>query len=284
MLKRLHLSDLTFRQVLQKLPFAIVAGILLFFLFSAAFPAVIARYPHAEQHPDDALTGPSATYWLGTDQFGRDIYSRLIHGARVVILVGLGSVALAILFGIPLGLMAGYYGGVIDAVIMRVQDAILSFPVVLLALLIISSFGASTFNVILSIAFVYVPRFARLVRGSVMGLKDREYVLATRVAGASDRHLLFQAILPNVLGPIIVQATLGIAVAILIEAGLSYLGLGIQPPTPSWGNMLQQAQAYIYQAPWFVLSPGVMIFLAVLMFNLAGDWLREIVDPRLRTL
>jgi len=279
-----RLKALTFKRLLGKVPFAIVAGVLFFLFFSAAFPSLVARYPHAEQHSEDALQPPSAKYWLGTDQFGRDIYSRLIHGTRVVILVGLGSVALALLIGIPLGMAAGYYGGLIDAIIMRIQDAILSFPVVLLALLIIASFGASTLNVILSIAFVYVPRFARLVRGSVMALKDREYVLATQVAGASDRHLLFLAILPNVMGPIIVQATLGIAVAILIEAGLSYLGLGIQPPTPSWGNMLQHAKSYISNAPWYVLAPGVFIFLAVLMFNLAGDWLREIVDPRLRTL
>jgi peptide/nickel transport system permease protein len=278
------LRKVTLKRALEKAPFVIVAGVILFLFFSAAFPEVVARYPHAEQHPEDALQPPSAKYWLGTDQFGRDIYSRLIHGTRVVILVGLGSVALAVLIGIPLGLLAGYYGGLLDAAIMRIQDAILSFPVVLLALLIIATFGASTLNVILSIAFVYVPRFARLVRGSVMALKDREYVLATRVAGADDGRLLFLAILPNAMGPIVVQATLGVAVAILIEAGLSYLGLGIQPPTPSWGNMLQHAKNYISNAPWYVLSPGVMIFLAVLMFNLAGDWLREAIDPRLRTL
>jgi len=272
------------KRVLSELPFLIVLMIIGFFLFSAAFPSLFAPYSFKEQHPRDALQAPSARYWLGTDQFGRDIFSRLIYGSRVVMLVGLGSVFLASLVGVPLGLISGYYGGFIDAVIMRIQDALLSFPVVLLALLIIASFGASTLNVILTIAIVYVPRFARLVRGTVLSLKDREYVLASRAAGASDMRLLFLVILPNALAPIIVQATLGIAVAILIEAGLSYLGLGVQPPTPSWGIMLQHAQSYIYQAPWFVLAPGFMIFLAVLVFNLAGDRLREVVDPRLRTL
>jgi len=265
-------------------PMAIVAAVLFFFFFSAIFPDVVSPYSYREQHPKDALQPPSARYWLGTDQFGRDIFSRLIYGSRVVILVGLGSVALAMLVGVPLGLASGYYGGLLDAIVMRIQDAILSFPVVLLALLIIASFGASTLNVILAIAFVYVPRFARLVRGSVMALKSREYVMASRVAGATDTRILFVTILPNAVGPIIVQATLAIAVAILIEAGLSYLGLGVQPPTPSWGNMLQHAQSYIYQAPWFVLAPGFTIFLAVLAFNLAGDWLRERLDPRLRSL
>jgi peptide/nickel transport system permease protein len=202
----------------------------------------------------------------------------------VAILVGVGSVALAVLVGVPLGLIAGFYGGTLDAIIMRVQDALLSFPPVLLALLIIASLEASAINVVLTIALVYVPRFARLVRGSVLNLREREYVLASRAFGANDVRLMFLVILPNAVAPIIVQATLGIAVAILIESGLSYLGLGIQPPTASWGNMLQHAQSYIYRAPWFVLVPGGFIFVAVLAFNLAGDRLREIVDPRLRTL
>lgn len=272
------------KRIVSRLPMIVVAIGILFFLFAAAFPDVIAPYSYREQHARDALKPPSQQYWLGTDHLGRDIFSRLIHGTRVVILVGIGSVLLAILIGVPLGLISGYYGGVIDAIIMRLQDAILSFPVVLLALLIIATFGASTTKVILVIAFVYIPRFARLVRGSVMDLKNREYVWASQVAGASDARVLLLGILPNALGPIIVQTTLGIAVAILIEAGLSYLGLGVQPPTPSWGNMLQHAQSYIHRAPWFVVAPGIMIFLAVLMFNLAGDWLREILDPRLRSL
>ena len=277
-------NGLSLKRILSKLPMIIVAAALAFLFFSAAFPGLVSPYSYRKQHARDALKPPSKEYWLGTDQLGRDIFSRLMYGTRVVMLVGIGSVLLAILIGVPLGLISGYYGGMVDATIMRLQDAILSFPVILLALLIIASFGASTTNVILAIAFVYVPRFARLVRGSVMDLKNREYVWASQVAGASDARVLFLGILPNAIGPLIVQTTLGIAVAILIEAGLSYLGLGVQPPTPSWGNMLQHAQSHIYRAPWFVLAPGFMIFLAVLMFNLAGDWLREVLDPRMRSL
>jgi ABC-type dipeptide/oligopeptide/nickel transport system permease subunit len=193
-------------------------------------------------------------------------------------------VTLAILIGVPLGLISGYYGGAIDGIVMRVQDALLAFPAILMALLIIASFGASAINVVVTIGIIYIPRFARLVRGSVLDLKEREYVLASRAFGANDFRLLFLVILPNAVAPITVQATLAVAIAILIEAGLSYLGLGIQPPTASWGNMLQHAQNYLYQAPWFAMATGAFIFVAVLVFNLAGDRLREIVDPRLRTL
>lgn len=264
--------------------FLTILAIIAFFLLTTIVPGIFAPYPPHEQHAKDSLEPPSKRYWLGTDQFGRDIFSRVIFGGRVAIVVGVGSVTLAMLVGVPLGLISGYYGGPIDAIIMRIQDALLSFPPVLLALLIIASFGASAINVVLTIAIVYVPRFARLVRGSVLDLREREFVLASRAIGARDSRLLFRVILPNAVAPITVQATLGIAVAILIESGLSYLGLGIQPPTASWGNMLQHAQSHIYRAPWFVLAPGSFIFVAVLVFNLAGDRLREVVDPRLRTL
>ena len=264
--------------------FAIVLVVMIFFLLTIFIPGVLAPYSPYEQHPQDALQPPSRTYWLGTDQFGRDILSRLIYGGRVALLVGIGSVALATLVGVPLGLVSGYYGGPVDSVIMRVQDALLAFPAVLLALLIIASFGASAVNIVLTIAIVFIPRFARLVRGSVLALKEREFVLASRAIGAKDRRILSHAILPNTVAPITVQVTLGIAIAILIESGLSYLGLGIQPPTASWGNMLQHAHSYLYQAPWFVVATGAIIFAAVLVFNLAGDRLREIVDPRLRKL
>ena len=273
-----------FRRLTQHLFFGLILAVIAFFCLTALIPGLVAPFSPYEQHPQEALQPPSDNYWLGTDQFGRDILSRVIFGGRVAMLVGLGSVVLAMLVGVPLGLVSGYYGGSLDAIIMRVQDALLSFPPVILALLIIASFGASALNVVLTIALVYVPRFARLVRGSVLQLKEREYVIASRSFGATDSRLLFRVILPNAIAPIIVQATLGIAVAILIESGLSYLGLGIQPPTASWGNMLQHAQSYIYRAPWFVLAPGSFIFLAVLSINLAGDRLREIVDPRLRTL
>ncbi len=254
------------------------------FLLMALFPDLVAPYSPYAQHPQDALQPPSRRYILGTDQFGRDIFSRVVFGSRIALMVGVGAVGLAMLIGVPVGLASGYWGGHADAVIMRVQDALLSFPPVLLALLVIASFGASTVNVVLTIAFVYVPRFARLVRGSVQDLKTRDFVVASQAVGASPWRVMLRVILPNTVAPVTVQATLGMAVAILIESGLSYLGLGILPPTASWGNMLQHAQTFIYRAPWFVLAPGCAIFLAVLSINLLGDWLREWLDPRLRLL
>ncbi len=272
------------RRWLGQLFLMIPLMLVLFFIGSAIVPGQLAPYSPYEQNPAVALQAPSAQYWLGTDQFGRDILSRVIYGGRVAMVVGLGSVLAAMLIGVPLGLIAGYHGGVVDAIIMRVQDALLSFPPVILALLIIASFGASATVVVLTIALVYVPRFARLVRGSVLQLKSLEFVTASHACGTPVRRILLRVILPNAVAPIIVQATLGMAVAILIESGLSYLGLGIQPPTASWGNMLQHAQSYIYRAPWFVLAPGSFIFVAVLSINLIGDRLREWVDPRLRSL
>ncbi len=255
-----------------------------FFLLAALLPGLIAPHSPYTQNPQDALQPPSRAYLLGTDQFGRDIFSRVVFGSRVAMLVGVGSILIALLVGVPLGLMAGYRGGHLDALLMRIQDALLSFPPVLLALLIIASFGASILNVVLTIAFVYTPRFARLVRASVLHIKTREFVTASQAVGASSWRVMIRVILPNAVAPITVQATLGMAVAILIESGLSYLGLGILPPTASWGNMLQHAQSYIYRAPWFILAPGTAIFLAVLSLNLAGDWLREWVDPKLRVV
>lgn len=254
----------------------------LLLLLTALLPGLIAPHSPNTQNPQDALQPPSRTYLLGTDQFGRDIFSRVVFGSRVAMLVGVGSIFIALLAGVPLGLLAGYRGGHVDAFLMRIQDALLSFPPILLALLIIASFGASILNVVLTIAFVYTPRFARLVRGSVLHIKTREFVTASQAVGATSWRVMMRVILPNAVAPITVQATLGMAVAILIESGLSYLGLGIQPPTASWGNMLQHAQSYIYRAPWFILAPGAAIFLAVLSLNLAGDWLREWVDPKLR--
>lgn len=251
-------------------------------LLMALLPGWVAPYSPYAQHPQDALRPPSRNYVLGTDQFGRDIFSRVVFGSRVAMTVGVGSVVLAMSIGVPVGLASGYWGGHVDALVMRVQDALLAFPPVLLALLVIASFGASTLNVVLTIAFVYVPRFARLVRGSVQDLKTREFVVASQAVGASQWHVMIRVILPNTVAPITVQATLGMAVAILIESGLSYLGLGILPPTASWGNMLQHAQTFVYRAPWLVLAPGCAIFWAVLSINLLGDWLREWLDPRLR--
>jgi peptide/nickel transport system permease protein len=239
---------------------------------------VLAPHDPTVIHAADGLKPPSATYPLGTDNLGRDILSRIIYAARTSLLVALGSVLVAGMVGIPLGLIAGYAGSATDSVIMRVLDAILAFPVILLAILVVATLGTQTINLILTIGFVFIPYFTRLVRGNVLALKEREFVTASRASGAADGYLVTRVILPNILSPIVVQASLTMSLAVLIEAALSFLGLGVQEPTPAWGSMLQNSQLYLRQAPWFVFSPGLCIFLSVLAFNLIGDGLRDLLD------
>jgi peptide/nickel transport system permease protein len=238
---------------------------------------VLAPHDPTAIHASDGLTPPSSTYLLGTDNLGRDILSRIIYAARTSLFVALGSVLVAGAIGIPLGLIAGYAGGKIDSVIMRVLDAILAFPVILLAILVVATLGTQTINLILTIGFVFIPYFTRLVRGNVLTLKEREFVAASRASGADDRYLVTRVILPNILSPIVVQASLTMSLAVLIEAALSFLGLGVQEPTPAWGSMLQNSQLYLREAPWFVFSPGICIFVSVLAFNLIGDGLRDLL-------
>jgi peptide/nickel transport system permease protein len=239
---------------------------------------VLAPHDPTAIHASDGLVAPSSTYLLGTDNLGRDILSRIIYAARTSLLVALGSVLVAGVIGVPLGLIAGYAGGKIDSVIMRVLDAILAFPVILLAILVVATLGTQTINLILTIGFVFIPYFTRLVRGNVLTLKEREFVTASRASGANDRYLVTRVILPNILSPIVVQASLTMSLAVLIEAALSFLGLGVQEPTPAWGSMLQNSQLYLREAPWFVFSPGLCIFFSVLAFNLIGDGLRDLLD------
>jgi peptide/nickel transport system permease protein len=239
---------------------------------------VLAPHDPTAIHASDGLAAPSSTYLLGTDNLGRDILSRIIYAARTSLLVALGSVLVAGVIGVPLGLIAGYAGGKIDSVIMRVLDAILAFPVILLAILVVATLGTQTINLILTIGFVFIPYFTRLVRGNVLTLKEREFVTASRASGADDRYLVTRVILPNILSPIVVQASLTMSLAVLIEAALSFLGLGVQEPTPAWGSMLQNSQLYLREAPWFVFSPGLCIFFSVLAFNLIGDGLRDLLD------
>ena len=239
---------------------------------------VLAPHDPTAIHASDGLAAPSSTYLLGTDNLGRDILSRIIFAARTSLFVALGSVLVAGAIGVPLGLIAGYAGGKIDSVIMRVLDAILAFPVILLAILVVATLGTQTINLILTIGFVFIPYFTRLVRGNVLTLKEREFVAASRASGANDRYLVTRVILPNILSPIVVQASLTMSLAVLIEAALSFLGLGVQEPTPAWGSMLQNSQLYLREAPWFVFSPGLCIFVSVLAFNLIGDGLRDLLD------
>ncbi len=219
---------------------------------------------------------------LGTDDLGRDILSRLIYGARVSLAVAVFSVGLAFFFGTLLGCISGYYKGSLDNIIMRIMDMILSFPYILLAIVVVAYLGPSLRNAMIAIAITYVPRFARIVRGSVLEECEKDYVTSARAIGARDWRIIFIAVLPNCLGPLIVQTTLSCASAILDAAALSFLGLGAQPPTPEWGAMIAQSRGLILRASWVMTFPGLAILFAVLGFNLLGDGLRDALDPRLR--
>ena len=264
-------------------PLAIAGIVILVVILAAIAPGLLATHDPNKLGPD-LLVGPSRDYLAGTDEFGRDIYSRVVHGARVELLVSAAGVSLAMVLGIPIGLIAGFRGGWIDSLFMRIQDAILAFPSVLFAILVVAAAGASQRSIVLTVGVVFLPRFARLVRASVMQLKNEDFVVASRSIGASDRRLIVRHILPNALPAILVQVTLTMAVAILIEAGLSYLGLGVQPPTATWGTMLKSAQSYPAVAPWYVLAPGICIFLLVLSLNTIGDGMRDRLDPRIRKI
>ena len=254
----------------------------------AIFAPLIAPHDPTNQARDALLLPPvwqdggSSTYLLGTDAIGRDILSRLLFGARFSLFIGLVVVTIALVGGIALGLIAGFFGGWVDSVIMRVMDVVLAFPSLLLALVLVAILGPGLTNAMIAIALVLQPHFARLTRAAVMAEKNREYVMAARVAGASKLRLMFRTILPNCLGPLIVQGTLSFSNAILDAAALGFLGMGAQPPTPEWGTMLAEAREFILRAPWVVTFPGVAILITVLAINLVGDGLRDALDPKLK--
>ncbi|MET4695101.1 ABC transporter permease [Endozoicomonas lisbonensis] len=253
-------------------------------VFVAVFAGVIADYETVvvAQNLGDRLQGPSAEYWLGTDEFGRDIFARLIHGARVSLLVGVLSVGISIVIGGALGAVAGYYGGRLDDIIMRIMDVFLAVPSILLAIAIVSALGANLTNLMLAIAISNIPTFARVVRASVLSIRDQEFIEAAHAIGASDARIIFRHIIPNSLAPVIVQGALGVALAILSTAGLSFIGLGIQPPEPEWGSMLAGGRQYLRHA-WHVTTfPGLAIMITILALNLLGDGLRDALDPRLK--
>jgi peptide/nickel transport system permease protein len=250
-------------------------------LVVALFAPLIQMHDPLQQNISNRLQTPNWEHFFGTDHLGRDVWSRIVHGSRVALLVGLIAVGIGIVFGLPIGAIAGYYRGKVDEVIMRIMDAVLAFPPLLMALVVVTILGSSLFNTMIAIGVDYIPRFARVVRGSVLGEREKEYVEAGRMVGESNLSILFRQILPNSMSPLIVQATVFIAYAMLTEAALSFLGLGIQPPNPSWGSMLNEAKLFIESDPYLAIIPGLAISITVLGFNLFGDGLRDILDPRL---
>lgn len=267
-----------------------VAGLIIVvcFVLAAFFAPVLSPHDPVEISLYDQIKPPvwadggTRKNILGTDDLGRDILSRIIYGSRVSLIVAVVSVGLAFVFGTFLGSVSGYYKGSLDNVIMRIMDIILAFPYLLLAIVVVAYLGPSLQNAMMAIGITYVPRFARIVRGSVLEECEKDYVMAARAIGAGDWRILFIAILPNCLGPLIVQTTLSFASAILDAAALSFLGLGAQPPTPEWGAMIAKSRGLILRASWVMTFPGIAILLAVLGFNLLGDGLRDALDPRLR--
>jgi peptide/nickel transport system permease protein len=257
---------------------ALVCG----FLLVTAGAHLLAPYDPVATDFANVLAPPSWQHPFGTDDIGRDILSRVIHGSRISLYAGLLTVALALAVGLPLGLVAGFLGGRVDDLLMRAIEVILSFPTLVLALGITAVLGPKLTHALFAIAIVFVPHFARLIRGQVLSVKENDYVTAARALGASDARVMRLHILPNCLAPLLVQCSFSIAFAILVEAALSFLGLGTQPPTPSWGIMLSMGRGYLEQAPWLGAFPGLAIFLTVLGFNLLGDGLRDALDPRLK--
>lgn len=263
-------------------------GIILVFVLLAIFADVVAPHPPAEQYRDALLRPPfwleggSARFLLGTDDIGRDMLSRLIHGARVSMIVGFTVVSLGLLIGVMLGLLAGFFPGVVDMVIMRAMDTLLALPSLLLAIVVVAILGPGLFNAMLAVSIVVLPGFARLTRASVLAELTKDYVTASRMTGAGLPRLMFDTVLPNCMAPLIVTSTLGFSTAILDTAALGFLGLGAQPPTPEWGTMLADALQFILRAWWVVTFPGFAILVTVLAFNLMGDGLRDALDPKLK--
>ncbi|HEY4551659.1 MAG TPA: oligopeptide ABC transporter permease [Bacillaceae bacterium] len=276
------LTKIFVRKFMKNKLAVIGAIVLLVIIMLALLAPWIAPYDPGKTSMADKLTAPGKEYWLGTDRFGRDILSRLLYGGRISLMVGFASVAGALVIGTTIGALAGYYGGIIDAILMRFVDIVISIPTLFLLITIVTIFEPSIDKLIIIFAVTSWTGTARLVRGEFLTLRTREFVLASRTIGTRPTKIIFSHILPNAMGPIIVAATLLIGGVILSEAALSYLGLGIQPPTPSWGNMLQDAQNFtvLIKAPWYPTFPGLLILITVLCFNFVGDGLRDALDPK----
>lgn len=260
---------------------AILGGSVLVVIFaSALFADWLAPYPPNRQNLRNRLQPPSAENVLGTDNFGRDVFSRIIHGGRVSLTVGFIAVGIALVTGGLMGLLAGFYGGALDSIISGIVDVLLALPAFLLALAIVAALGPSIINVMIAVGIANIPAFARIVRSAVLSVREMDYVTAAQAVGSRDGRVMFRHVIPNSIGPVIVQVSLSLAGAILAAAGLSFLGMGAQPPTPEWGSMLNAARPYIRDAQWTVTFPGLAIVITVLALNLVGDALRDALDPR----
>lgn len=261
-----------------------VAGsiVLLIVALTAIAAPIVGRYDPTELDLRAREQGPSTEHWLGTDRTGRDVWSRTIHAGRVSLSVGLVAVSISTILGTTLGVLSGYYGGLVDSIIMRFTDVVMTFPAILIILVLVAIVGPSLLNTMLIIGFLNWPRAARIVRSVVLSAREEQYVEAARCIGASNSRIILSHILPNAVAPLTVFVSFGVAAAILLEAGLSFLGLGVQPPTPSWGNMLNAARSVtvMESMPWLWLSPGFMIVICVLAINFVGDGLRDALDPR----
>lgn len=256
--------------------------IILFLLLVAVLGPLVMPYDPNLSDMTKSFLQPNAQHWFGTDQLGRDIFSRIIAGARISLTVGLSAVAIALTIGVVLGSVAGYFGGRLDTVIMRFMDMMLSIPSILLAIAFMAALGKGIDKAVIAIGLVSIPEYARIVRGSILSVKENDYVQAARIIGNKDSRIIFKHILPNVLSSIVVRATLGISTAVLDTSALGFLGLGVQPPAAEWGDMLGRARGFIFTAPYTLIFPGVAITITVLAFNLLGDGLRDALDPKSR--
>ena len=256
------------------------AALLAVILFLCVSAGSLARFPYDQQHLQNRLEPPNATYWFGTDDFGRDVYSRVLLGTRYSLAMGLGAASIALLVGVPAGLIGGYKRGRIDGSIMRTMDVLMSFPPIVLGMVVLAVTEPSLWKTILAVGIVYVPITARVTRGVTLSIAQEQFVAAAQARGEKLGYILMCEILPNAWSPIIVEGSLRITFSILLGAGLSFLGLGPQPPAPDWGLMINEARPYITMAPWMALAPGIAMCITVVTFNLLGDGLREMLDPR----
>jgi peptide/nickel transport system permease protein len=273
--------DRLLRRLLHNRVVVFWGGILFALVLMAIFAPVVAPYDPLKQSAD-LLKSPSHQHLFGTDELGRDVLSRIIFGTRISLTVGLIAVAIAGSVGTVIGLIAGFVGGALDSAIMRIIDVLMAFPGIILAILIMATLGASLANVVIAVGISAIPWYARTVRGTTLAVKENDYILSSRALGATPRHIMFRHVLPNVIGPVVVLATVGIAGTILAISGLSFIGIGAKPPSPEWGSMLSQARVYLRKAWWLTTFPGLAIMISIFAINLIGDALRDALDPQLR--